>query len=171
MLSPCAGQVAHALLTRPPLSHMALAPERASAMGPVRLACVRHAASVHPEPGSNSHVILRVLPVITGLLWLVFPVITVFVSVTPPQVPLQASLGSFPLNTHSGGLPSRALLLPGFSGLHCCLVVKVLALLVCPFPDATLISYHSCFPLSRGFFNFFWKFFLFTSLCFVKQQL
>ena len=23
---------------------------------PVRLACVRHAASVHPEPGSNSHV-------------------------------------------------------------------------------------------------------------------
>jgi hypothetical protein len=22
---------------------------------PVRLACVRHAASVHPEPGSNSH--------------------------------------------------------------------------------------------------------------------
>ena len=24
---------------------------------PVRLACVRHAASVHPEPGSNSHVV------------------------------------------------------------------------------------------------------------------
>ena len=25
---------------------------------PVRLACVRHAASVHPEPGSNSHVVI-----------------------------------------------------------------------------------------------------------------
>ena len=159
VLSPCAGQVAHALLTRPPLG-CRFRPVQAPAFrnSPVRLACVRHAASVHPEPGSNSHVILRVLPVITGLLWLVFPVITVFVSVTPPQVPLQASLGSFPLNTHSGGLPSRALLLPGFSGLHCCLVVKVLALLLCPFPDATLISYHSWFPLSRGFFNFFGSF-------------
>ena len=47
------GQVAYALLTRPPLStqsfdrsfiHELLA----------RLACVKHAASVHPEPGSNS---------------------------------------------------------------------------------------------------------------------
>ena len=27
-----------------------------SLMDPVRLACVKHAASVHPEPGSNSHV-------------------------------------------------------------------------------------------------------------------
>ena len=43
-------QVTHALLTRPPLSH--LSEERCF----VRLACVKHAASVHPEPGSNSHV-------------------------------------------------------------------------------------------------------------------
>ncbi|RWR98208.1 putative cytochrome c biosynthesis protein [Cinnamomum micranthum f. kanehirae] len=34
----------YALLTRPPLETPL----------PVRLACVRHAASVHPEPGSNS---------------------------------------------------------------------------------------------------------------------
>ena len=28
----------------------------------VRLACVKHAASVHPEPGSNSHVKMFVCP-------------------------------------------------------------------------------------------------------------
>ena len=42
------GQVGHALLTRSPLSR----PEQAPA-DPVRLACVKHAASVHPEPESN----------------------------------------------------------------------------------------------------------------------
>ena len=49
-------QVTHALLTRPPLSHKTLHPERIKVRCFVRLACVRHAASVHPEPGSNSHV-------------------------------------------------------------------------------------------------------------------
>ena len=44
----CTGQVGHALLTRSPLSR----PEQAPA-DPVRLACVKHAASVHPEPESN----------------------------------------------------------------------------------------------------------------------
>ncbi|PHU10125.1 hypothetical protein BC332_21985 [Capsicum chinense] len=37
----------YALLTRPPL-------ETPFPVFPVRLACVKHAASVHPEPGSNS---------------------------------------------------------------------------------------------------------------------
>ena len=41
------GQVPHALLTRPPLTQ-----DRSPLS--VRLECVRHAASVHPEPGSNS---------------------------------------------------------------------------------------------------------------------
>jgi hypothetical protein len=45
-LSPTPGQVAHVLRTRPPRS----TPERVRA----RLACIRHAASVDPEPGSNS---------------------------------------------------------------------------------------------------------------------
>ena len=49
-------QVTHALLTRPPLSHKKLHSEEISLRCFVRLACVRHAASVHPEPGSNSHV-------------------------------------------------------------------------------------------------------------------
>ena len=44
----CMGQVGHALLTRSPLS-----PRQQAAKDPVRLACVKHAASVHPEPESN----------------------------------------------------------------------------------------------------------------------
>ena len=47
VLSPNRRQVAHALLTRPPLFH----PRRDFT---VRLECVMHAASVNPEPGSNS---------------------------------------------------------------------------------------------------------------------
>lgn len=43
------GQVRHALLTRSPLS-----PPKQAWMDPVRLACVKHAASVRPEPESNS---------------------------------------------------------------------------------------------------------------------
>ena len=48
-LSPCGGQVAYALLTRPPLAGNVLLHPAAA-----RLACVRPAASVYPEPGSNS---------------------------------------------------------------------------------------------------------------------
>ena len=39
------------LLTRPPLTSEEQAPRLFA-----RLACIRHAASVHPEPGSNSHI-------------------------------------------------------------------------------------------------------------------
>ena len=56
LLSPCTGQVTHALLTRPPLSHQIFSSEENQIRRFVRLACVKHAASVHPEPGSNSHV-------------------------------------------------------------------------------------------------------------------
>ena len=54
LLSPCMRQVTHALLTRPPLSHLTALPEGFAIRCFVRLACVKHAASVHPEPGSNS---------------------------------------------------------------------------------------------------------------------
>ena len=48
-LSPCCGQVAYALRTRAPVvSRVSLLPVTP------RLACVKPAASVHPEPGSNS---------------------------------------------------------------------------------------------------------------------
>ena len=43
-------QVAHALLTRPPLTFIRSKLPNQS----VRLECVMHAASVYPEPGSNS---------------------------------------------------------------------------------------------------------------------
>ena len=52
-LSPIQRQVAHALLTRPPLSCL-YASRRINKNSSVRLECVMHAASVHPEPGSNS---------------------------------------------------------------------------------------------------------------------
>ena len=55
VLSPCVRQVAHALLTRPPLELQASI-RKLPLIIPVRLACVRHAASVRPEPGSNSYV-------------------------------------------------------------------------------------------------------------------
>ena len=48
-LSPCDGQVAHALRTLPPVAGRVLLLPAAP-----RLACVKPAASVHPEPGSNS---------------------------------------------------------------------------------------------------------------------
>ena len=53
LLSPCDRQVAHALLTRPPLSSDSFDRSRIPKSF-VRLACVKHAASVRPEPGSNS---------------------------------------------------------------------------------------------------------------------
>ena len=43
-LSPTTGQIAYALLSRPPLTRRS-----------VRLACIKRAASVRPEPGSNPH--------------------------------------------------------------------------------------------------------------------
>src|SRR6476469_6223482 len=46
-LSPSEGQITHVLLTRSPLEY----PRRGLS---ARLACVKHAASVRPEPGSNS---------------------------------------------------------------------------------------------------------------------
>ena len=48
-LSRSARQITHVLLTRSPLEY----PQQAAGLS-VRLACVKHAASVRPEPGSNS---------------------------------------------------------------------------------------------------------------------
>ena len=57
LLSPTERQVSHALLTRSPLNLTSLDRSRIP-LSPVRLACVRHAASVRPEPGSNSQKIV-----------------------------------------------------------------------------------------------------------------
>ena len=53
VLSRALGQVTYALLTRPPLGLLASI-RRLPHANPARLACIRHAASVRPEPGSNS---------------------------------------------------------------------------------------------------------------------
>ena len=53
VLSPCLGQIVHALLTRPPLEYQTSGRSFPFDI-PARLACVKHAASVRPEPGSNS---------------------------------------------------------------------------------------------------------------------
>ena len=54
-LSPCLRQVAYVLLTRAPV-----AGSREQALYPAapRLACVKPVASVHPEPGSNSSLLI-----------------------------------------------------------------------------------------------------------------
>ncbi len=58
MLSHSLGQVTYVLLTRPPLAGdlSSFGASTINQLGKLaRLACIRHAASVHPEPGSNSH--------------------------------------------------------------------------------------------------------------------
>ena len=50
-LSPCDGQVAYVLLTRAPVAGRS---KQAYSPAAPRLACVKPVASVHPEPGSNS---------------------------------------------------------------------------------------------------------------------
>jgi hypothetical protein len=50
VLSQSSGQVAHVLLTRSPLNLQ----KYCYLLDSVRLACIKHAASVHSEPGSNS---------------------------------------------------------------------------------------------------------------------
>ncbi|HHN64280.1 MAG TPA: hypothetical protein ENK09_02830 [Nitrospirae bacterium] len=49
------------LLTRPPLGNTKLQTEVLRSVHPARLACVRHAASVRSEPGSNSHPSLKLM--------------------------------------------------------------------------------------------------------------
>ena len=88
LLSPCDRQVAHALLTSPPLTcyqhkntfsfHVCFPCGRGEKKSSifsnalniskclcadsksVRLACLKHAASVRPEPGSNSNVLISI---------------------------------------------------------------------------------------------------------------
>ena len=57
------GQVGHVLLTRSPLGSSS-----ASTGALVRLACIKHAASVRPEPGSNSPLYeIKIFVVLAGI--------------------------------------------------------------------------------------------------------
>ena len=105
MLSPCIWQVTHALLTRPPLRIHKIWPKPPQRIFSVRLACVKHAASVHPEPGSNSRIIMSDLRIKTSLAFLISVLqYCCLVCICP--------------------ILSENFLLE-FSGLHYCLFVKV----------------------------------------------
>ena len=135
------GQVAHALLTRPPLTYTSVSQCKHLLLlcKSVRLACVRHAASVHPEPGSNSHVcslsslfsLFLASSFVSGLLFLVeflqtlisrFQVLLFFFSEIPtPSASFRfLSFASFSLHTASLHCTSRRsdpCPLPGFGVL------------------------------------------------------
>ena len=141
MLSPCTGQVAHALLTRPPLRCPMIRPKLPRRAIPVRLACVKHAASVHPEPGSNSHFHLS-LPVLTGftVLFRLYLLLSLrklyfgnFVSnlrfgSSASEAPLLIPFSEFFLTSLPFSGPVRL----EYSGLHYCLFVKVLSFFLLP---------------------------------------
>ena len=140
LLSPCMRQVTHALLTRPPLEidqiHRSL-----NEIFPVRLACVKHAASVHPEPGSNSHVKKFSRPVINWLnqMFIWFTVLRLFLYRN-----VRVLLFTTPWNSLN------------LSRLFHCSVIKVLCFVVVLGDSLFIISYQVCFV--KNFF-LFWKFF------------
>ena len=114
--------VRHSEFQNPPKSHLKFL---------VRLACVKHAASVHPEPGSNS--LIKCVWFGQNNYLAIHSLFTVF-------------KGQFLKNKT----------FQEFSRLFHCSVIKVLKLFLCCLSTgATLISYHSFFSLSTTFFNFF----------------
>ena len=133
VLSPIRRQVAHALLTRPPLI-------RFRRSFTVRLACVRHAASVHPEPGSNSHV-KKFFP--ASFIWHCLLLIRV----------ASRSFSSICLFLNLAIHFSENLGIFRVALLFICQRSVILLLLL--FSAATLISYHDRFRLSTTFLKTF----------------
>ena len=148
-------QVTHALLTRPPLSHKRLQTEVICLKCFVRLACVKHAASVHPEPGSNSHVKKFSCPVINWLnqisIW--FTVLRLFLYRN-----VRVLLFTTPWNSLN------------LSRLFHCSVIKVLCFVVVLGDSLFIISYQVCFV--KNFFHFFESFSLnrFCPICYLKRD-
>ncbi len=70
-LYPCGGQVAYVLLTRAPVAGRR---KQACAPAAPRLACVKPVASVHPEPGSNSPLLVYLFQDFLSLLLSFVPV-------------------------------------------------------------------------------------------------
>ena len=140
LLSPCVRQVIHALLTRPPLSHKIFISEENQIECFVRLACVRHAASVHPEPGSNSHV-KKFFP--ASFIWHCLLLIRV----------ASRSFSSICLFLNLAIHFSENLGIFRVALLFICQRSVFLSLLL--FSAATLISYHDRFRLSTTFLKTF----------------
>ena len=134
-------QVTHALLTRPPLSHFFI-PRKSKCF--VRLACVRHAASVHPEPGSNSHVYILT----EWQLAVIFPFFTVFLVKSFDLVRfLKFSLKNF----------------------RDCFIVQLSMFFVVVCHTRLLLLYHKCRLLSTTFLIYFFEFVL-NSLLFCDSH-
>ena len=104
-LSPSERQVAHVLLTRPPLSlHSSI--RKLQNVSSVRLACVRRAASVRPEPGSNS--LIMVLKTLASFQSLIkddpasFPLlVSLYVRLSTDALNFVSRVLSFPFRTSS----------------------------------------------------------------------
>ena len=112
VLSPCGGQVAYALLTSAPVAAGVL-PHRDAP----RLACVKPAASVHPEPGSNSPLFYLFHSLFLCYLQHGAPMPGI-VSLTEGFRPLP-STSSFCLETLTVAFSQCALLNAPFSGCGC----------------------------------------------------
>ena len=95
-----------------------------ASLGSVRLACVKHAASVHPEPGSNSRLKCSklsrlILALVSFFTWFVEPFFRII------------SLVSISLSNRF--IPSKiGYLFKKSSGLHYCFFVKVLVVWAFP---------------------------------------
>ena len=155
LLSPSERQVAHALLTRPPLSLPSLHPKN-PIRSFVRLACVRHAASVRPEPGSNS---------------LKYCINTAFAVSTYFRALFAHSILTYHLFFHCESCNSsfrnycvRVLLTSKNLGFlfHRCLIFKVHSL---PALRRQLCKYTTSFPLCQEVFESFLKFLFLNFLC------
>ena len=143
MLSPSQRQVAHALLTRPPLTFFRSKLQNQF----VRLECVKHAASVHPEPGSNSRIKYfhgtwyRYLPFRA---W--FALFTFSLGITIRNRIVCTSLEFNELFGSSFDVPCFV-----FSSF----VVQFSRYRSLPLFATACLVYHTQFRLSRGFLNFF----------------
>ena len=137
----CSPRIGRLLTRYSPVRHsvISLPPRRTSQKCFVRLECVKHAASVHPEPGSNSLKNLYILGQ----------------SLLCPLIPSsELILASFPKSTVQS-FSTRSFfvlsLLFNFQGPSAALFV--------PLPEAARLFYHIPPPLSTPFLTFFSLFF------------
>ena len=144
----------------------------------VRLACVKHAASVHPEPGSNSHVLIWFWTRTTtscyhsrSLLWFLFLKFSQSrrSSICSILSLCQCAKGHICLSLHTSASEqalcrlfsfqpachARCQSFLEFSGLFYYLIINVLFCFSFLLSQASLIDYHTCQFLSSTFFYFF----------------
>ena len=141
-LSPSERQVPHVLLTRPPLSKSASI-RKLPLKYSVRLACVRHAASVRPEPGSNS---------LKNCIKTLCSVFIIFQSICCSSI---RTLACFAIFQKLCLLSSRCISRPILKELRVLLhrsLFNFQGSVSLPFPLACFLFYHTLVCLSSTFF-------------------